>query len=176
MKRMIPWFGVAIILVIIFGTIYGAVQQAQRDDADYPQIQIAEDAALKLDQNAIPASLVQGTVDMNTQLDPFTLIYSRSGKVVAGSGYLNGTLPTVPVGILTDSNGAAYYRVTWQPQSDIRIAAVVVKANNYYVLSGRSLKVVETDENQTFHIATLGGILSLVVLISCFVLMKPLED
>ena len=48
MKEHLPWFASLAILVVVFGTIYGAVQQSQRSDANSPQIQIAEDTLLDI--------------------------------------------------------------------------------------------------------------------------------
>lgn len=172
MKRFIPLFGAASILCIVFGTIYVTVQQAQRHDANYPQIQIAADAAAALDRGAKPASLVGQAVDLNSSLAPFLIIYDKSGHVVTGSGYLNQRLPPAPYGILTAAQGKAYHAVTWQPQERVRIASVTVAANSYYVLSGRSLEQVEANENETFGLALIGGIASLLVLGSSYVLAK----
>jgi len=168
MEKLYNWFAAAIILVIIFGTMYGVVQQSQRNDANYPQIQIAEDTAASLNAGSKPSSLISGKVDINQSLAPFTIIYNHSGAVVAGSGYLNGTLPTVPIGVLTASKNKAYSFVTWQPQSGVRVAVVTVTANNFYVLSGRSLTEVEKNEQKTFKLSVIGGIASIVVLSGAF--------
>jgi len=63
MKRLVPWFGAAVLLVVIFGTVYTVVQQSQRIGANYPQVQLAEDAAASLDKGANPNDLVGRTVD-----------------------------------------------------------------------------------------------------------------
>jgi hypothetical protein len=176
MKKLFPWCGAAVILLIIFGTMYTVVQQAQRRAANYPQIQIAEDTAAALNQRVKPAALVPGKVSLNTSLAPFTIIYDKAGQVVGGSGYLNGRVPTVPYGVLQAANNQAYHFVTWQPQADVRIAAVTVAANNYYVLSGRSLKEVEVNETAVLQIALLGGMAALIVLLAIFGLFpKPLK-
>ena len=80
-----PWLGAGAILVVIFGTIYTVAHQAQRQDANYPQIQIAEDAAAALNRGVKPAALVSGKVDLGASLAPFTIIYDKSGRIVAGS-------------------------------------------------------------------------------------------
>jgi len=164
MKKLIPWYGSIVILIIIFGTIYGVVQQAQRQAANDPQIQIAEDTAVLLNQGVKPAALTFGRVSLNTSLAPFMIVYDKSGRVVAGSGYLSGQVPTVRDGVLQAASNKDYHAVTWQPQAGVRIAAVTVAADNYYVLSGRSLKQVEVNENETLQIAFIGGIASLIVL------------
>lgn len=168
MKKLIPWLGASLVVVITFGTIYAAVQQSQRRSANYPQIQIAEDAATALDKGAGPASLASGKVDIGRSLAPFIIVYDKSGKAVAGSGYLQGKIPQAPIGILAAAKGKDYSFVTWQPAGDARIAAVSVAAHNYYVLSGRSLKEVEKNENQTLQLVLLGGIASMLTLAVSF--------
>ncbi len=41
MKKFLPWALALVVLLVVFGTIYTAVQQAQRSDANYSQIQLA---------------------------------------------------------------------------------------------------------------------------------------
>ena len=168
MKKLIPWLGASLVVMITFGTIYAAVQQSQRRDANYPQIQLAEDTATALDSGARPGKLMAGKVDIGRSLAPFTIIYDKSGKVVAGSGYLGGKIPSIPIGVLTASKDKDYNFVTWQPEDGVRIAAISVDANSYYVLSGRSLKEVEKNENQTLQITLLGAIASLLTLAVSF--------
>lgn len=152
-------------LAVIFGTIYATVQQAQRNDANYPQIQMAEDTATQIRNRADPHIASAYTpVDMDSSLAPFTIVYDQKGKVVGGSGYLNGKVPKAPLGILADSRGKDYNAVTWQPRQGIRIAAVSVATGKYYVLSGRSLTEVEKNENHTFWLAFAGGVLSIIIL------------
>ncbi len=172
-NKIIPWLTALGILFVIFLTIYGVSQQVQRNDADYPQIQIAEDAAAMLNSGAKPNSIASGAINMNSSLAPFIIVYTKSGQVISGSGYLNNKIPQAPIGILTNSNDKDYYRVTWQPQSNVRIAAVTVSANHYYVLSGRSLKIIEKNENHTFQIAFAGGLLSVAILFVGFVIYNP---
>jgi hypothetical protein len=172
MKKNALWLGAIAILVIIFGTIYTIVQQAQRSDADYPQVQMAEDAAAALNNGAQPMTLVGSKVNINTSLAPFTIIYDKSGHIVAGSGFLNSSVPTIAFGVLSAANGHTYNRVTWQPQNGVRIASVSVAAKHYYVLSGRSLAEVEKNETKSFQLSVLGGVCSLIVLGLAFLTTK----
>lgn len=170
MKRFIPWVTSVAMIVIFFGSLYGVVQQSQRREANYPQIQLAEDVARALDGGAKPVDLAKGSVDINHSLAPFVVIYDHSGTPVGSSGYLNYVVPHAPLGILSAARGVDYHAVTWQPQAGVRIAAVTVSAHNYYVLSGRSLKEVEVNENATFLLSMLGAAISLAVLSLAFVL------
>lgn len=165
MKRYIDLLAAIGIVIVIFGTIYGAVQQAQRRDANYPQIQLAQDTATQIDSNKDPhiASLFT-PVDISKSLAPFVIVYDQKGNVVSGSGYLGKEIAKVPLDVLQASRGKAYDAVTWQPESDVRIASVTVAAKSYYVMSGRSLAEVEKNENHTLLIAGIGCILSLLII------------
>lgn len=165
MKKFLWGITGALLLVVIFGTIYATVQQSQRSEANYPQIQLAEDVADGLDQKYQPELLVYGKVDMAKSLAPFTIVYNKKdSKVSAGSGFLDGKVPQAPKGVLGASKGVPYHDVTWEPKKGVRIAAVVVEAKDYYVLSGRSLREVEKNESRTLQIALIGGLISLLIL------------
>lgn len=160
------------VLVVVFGTIYAAVQQAQRSDADYPQIQMSEDTAAQIRGGKDPhLSSLLAPVDMSESLAPFTIVYNSRGNVISGSGYLGKSVPRAPLSMLEDSKGKDYNAVTWQPRSGVRIATVTVAAQardkkntvQYYVMSGRSLEEVEKNENRTLLVAAIGGVLSLLI-------------
>jgi hypothetical protein len=156
------------ILVIVFGTIYGVAQQAQRNDANMPQIQLAEQNAASLNKTGNVQTLSQSYIDLGSSLDPFVIIYDKNGTPVSGSGYLNGALPQIPKGVLTSSKGKDYHAVTWQPTGKLRFATVAVAANDFYVVSGRSLKIVEQNETKTLRLSVFGGLAALVVLSSAY--------
>ena len=163
------WFCGAIIITIIFGTIYTATQQILRQDANDPQIQLAEDAATALNAGQQPSDVVSGKVDINNSLLPFVTIYDKSGNVVAGNGYFDGALANnAPFGSLEASAKVPYNAITWQPYSVLRIASVSVSANNYFVFSGRSLVQVEIRENLVFKISILGWAASMLVLLIAY--------
>ncbi len=168
----LPWLGAAAILVVIFGTMYGVVQQATRQGANSPQIQIAEDVGSALSQGAKPETFTSGRVDMAASLAPFVIIYDQNGKVVSGSGYLGEQVPVAPVGVLRAANGQEYHAVTWEPEPNVRVAAVTVAAGKYYVLSGRSLREVEKNEDMTFWRVFAGGAASWLVLGGVFALTQ----
>lgn len=170
MKRYIPWLAAAAIIIVISGTIYATVQQAQRSAANTPQIQLAEDTAVLLNHGAEPKNIVLGSVDMRASLAPFTVIYDKAGHVVKGSGFLDQKVPEVPIGILKAAEGHEYNAVTWQPEENVRIATVTVAANQYYVMSGRSLREVEKNEDATLRLTLFGGVFSILILaVSCFI-------
>jgi hypothetical protein len=176
MNRLLPWIAVLIMITAAFGTIYAVTQQAQRNDANSPQIQMSQDVATKLDDNANPTVLMTSQVDINKSMAPFTVIYDKNGKPVAGSGFSNQKLPQIDKGVLESSQGKDYNAVTWKPSGDTRIAAVVVEANKYYVLSGRSLKEVEKNESTTLLISAIGWFVTVLLLGGLFALGAQRSD
>jgi hypothetical protein len=165
MLKFLPLVGTAAILTIVFGTIYVITQQSLRLGANDPQIQLAEDAAAALDAGQKPGDLTRGRMDMGASLQPFIIIYDKSGKPVAGNGYLDGKLPQVPVSVLEASKGQERNSITWQPASDVRVASVTVASKDYYVTSGRSLREVESRESAVFKLAASGWAASIFVLV-----------
>lgn len=153
-----------VVITLIFGTIYAVAQQSLRLGANDLQIQIAEDTASALNAGGTPEALVSGHVDMSKSLAPFVIIYDQNYKVVASSGVLADQVPRAPLGILAGARNSDYHFVTWQPSSTVRIAAVSVAAKNYYVLSGRSLKEIERQEQHTMQLAALGWLASITVI------------
>jgi hypothetical protein len=164
MRRLLPWIAVFAIITVIFGTIYVVTQQAQRNDANWPQIQMSQDIAARLNDKADPDFQFSDQVDITKSLKPFSVIYDKDGKPIAGSGFINSKLPTIDKGVLENSKDKDYNAVTWKPTKDARIAAVVVEAKGYYVLSGRSLKEVEKNENTTLLYSGLGWLFSVMLL------------
>ena len=151
-----PWLsifiGLAALSTILLGTTYAAVQQNYRQNANDPQIQIAEDAATALSDGATPASLLPSTqIDIARSLAPFIVVYDTDGTPVVTSGTLNGIAPSIPAGVFNYTRQHGEDRFTWQPQKGVRDAVVVAsyksKDSNGFVMAGRSLREVEQRES-----------------------------
>ncbi len=168
MKKYILWLASLAIITLIFGTIYGVVQQSLRQSANDPQVQIAQDTAAQLNAGSMPEQFNNGRVDMRQSLAPFVIIYDKQGEPVGGSGFLDNKNPTIPLGVMQNSSANKYNAITWQPDNDVRVATVTVAANNYYVTSGRSLKEVEKRENKTMLITSVGWLASITTLAAAF--------
>jgi hypothetical protein len=160
------FLGTVVILVIIFVSMHTVVQQALRLSANDPQIQMAEDAATALNRGQAPDTIIGSQkVDLGTSLAPAIVIYGSDQKALAGNGYFQGSLPTLPAGLLDYVHAHGQDRFTWQPSSGVRQAAVVTPYDHGYVLATRSLREVEVREHQSLALAFVGGILSLVGLL-----------
>ena len=157
------WLPFAVVITAFCALAYATVQQALRQGLNDPQIQLAEDTAYALNNGATIDSVISGSkVEMSSSLAPFIDIYEANGKAVAGSGLLAGQLPDYPKGALESAKQTGENRVTWQPNSDLRIASVVVPYNNGFVVAGRNMREVEQRESQTELLAGVTWILALV--------------
>ena len=138
------WLPLAIITAGLCGLVYITMQQSLRIGANDPQIQIAEDNARALNAGVSIESLVPTTkVEIADSLAPFLLVFDDSGKVLASSATLHGSVPAYPVGVLDNVRQTGEERVTWQPETGVRMATVVTMYNNGFVMAGRSLREVE---------------------------------
>jgi hypothetical protein len=146
------------------------VHQNFRSSANDPQIQMAEDAAEALEKGvAIVTILGNSKVEIEKSLAPYLVMYDQAGKPVAGSGELNGKLPTLPEGVFKYAKNKGEDRITWQPEKGIRSAIVVVSYNSPnaqggFVMAGRSLREVEKREHQLTVRVALLWIISLGIL------------
>jgi hypothetical protein len=157
MKRILKrWIPLAFVICCFCGLTYVAVQQAYRQSANDPQLQIAEDAASALASGASAQSVIPtGTVNINISLAPYVVVYDASGHPIAGNGQLDGILPAMPSGIFDSVRArGGEDRFTWQPRPGVRSAVVVDQINGTgaarggFVMSGRSLQEVEYRESQ----------------------------
>ncbi len=157
------WLPFAVVTTAFCGLAFVTVQQVQRQDANDPQIQMAEDAAAALNRGEkVVAVLPTTQVEMSESLAPFVEIFDENGKSVASSGLLHGTMPDYPTGALDSAKVSGENRVTWQPASDVRIASVAVPYDGGYVMAGRNLREVEKRESQTQLFAGMTWVLTLV--------------
>ncbi|MGI8420385.1 MAG: hypothetical protein ACR2LN_07145 [Candidatus Levyibacteriota bacterium] len=103
------------------------VQHDIRMSANDPQIQMAEDLAVTLDHDG--KATISGSIDIARSLSPFTTIYDSNGHIINSNTVLNGPKPTLSKGALSghkDSDRLGENRVTWQPQSGVRLPTVIV--------------------------------------------------
>lgn len=175
MKKLpVVWLAAAFIITVIFGTIYGSIQQVLRQGANDPQIQLAEDAATQITFGNTPDTSKWPTVNIASSLAPFIVIYDIQGNPTAGSGQLDGHLPSIPKGVLTHADPEN--KITWQPKDGVRIAAISHAAGNSYVVVGRNLREVENRESQVFLLSAVGWGISEVALLAAFALKRTVKN
>ncbi len=172
MKRLIYWLAAALLVSGVYLTIYAAVQHSLRVGANDPQIQLAEDTAVRLGQGHPAADSLGDAVDVAASLAPFLIVYDPSGAVVASSARLAGRTPTLPAGVLGAATPGHASRLTWQPRPGVRLASVVVATPQGYVLAGRSLREVERRERDEELVIGAAWLVSLGLLAATFLITR----
>jgi hypothetical protein len=160
------WLPLAVVITAMSGLVYLAVQQALRQGANDPQIQMAEDAAAALARGGTMESVLPTTeVDLEQSIAPFIMVFDETGTPLASSGQLHGQMPTIPAGVFDWVRQHGEDRITWQPEPGVRQAIVVVGytgSPSGFVLAGRSLREVERREDQALLEAVAAGIATLL--------------
>lgn len=168
----------AIVISAIILLVYAAVQQAHRSSANDPQIQIARDVSNALSEGkSINRLLPADTINIEKSLAVFAELFDNNGKPLQSTGLLNGKFPEPPSGVFKYANEYGEDVITWQPQTDVRMAMVFEKANNAnvsYVAVGRSLKETEVRENNLLNMVRIAWIACMAVLIIHFFLQNYL--
>ncbi len=165
LRSVVAWVPFAVVVTMVAGLAYGLDQQNLRSGANDPQIQLAEDAAARLDAGATATAVVASSatrVDIARSLAPFVIVYDLRDQPMASSGELDGAVPVPPQGV-TLSARTSEDRVTWQPRSGVRIAAVVVGYRGGAVLAGRSLRLVEQRADDALAVTAVLWVAALVL-------------
>jgi hypothetical protein len=166
------WLPLACIITALCGLVYLVAQQALRQEANDPQIQMAEDAADILSAGGTVESLLPvGQIDMSRSIAPFVVVFDESGTPVASSALLHGEIPNLPAGVFDYVRKNGEDRITWQPEPNVRMAIVVVNTSGSqagFIMAGRSLREVEIRVDQLSKIT---GIVWLLTILASLVLL-----
>jgi hypothetical protein len=140
-----------LILTLMGGAAAVTMQQMLRRGADHPQIEMGRRYAHDLAAGQKPEDLLPADrIDLQSSLEPFAIFYTDNGAPIASSASLNDAVPAPPAGVFGYARTYQLNTLTWQPQPGVRIASVlrhVDGANPGFVLTGRSLRLVEQQED-----------------------------
>ncbi len=157
-----------VLISVIMLLIYATVQQTYRTGLDDPQLQMARDISLKLEQGKSIESIVSpDPIDLTKSLSPFLVLYDEQGKAFRSNAVLNGKLPQVPAGLFDVVNKKGEHRVSWQPEKAVRIAMVIIKSNSkpvQFVAAGRSMAEVEERIQQMRAMVFIAWVISLAII------------
>jgi hypothetical protein len=181
-RKILSWIFFGVAAAGLCGAVYVAVQQDMRQSANDPQIQMAEDASLRLASRERPdAVLPSNHIDMSVSIAPFVIVFDGTGRPITSSGMLGNQIPVPPHGVFDYVRTHGEDRVTWQPRDDTRIAAVITAyagtagvagAAPGFVLAGRSLREVEKRESMlTFQMGA-AWIFILIMMLLGFLLSR----
>lgn len=163
LRVFISWLPLAAAITCLSFLSMLVYQQVMRQQANDPQIEMAESAALALQKDGSPESIIpNASVELTESISPFIMLFDAQGDFVLGDATLHGEAPTLPSGLLDENTwihskkyntpAGAETRVTWQPEDGVREALVIVHAKNgEFVAVGRSLRDTE-ERNDTFSV------------------------
>lgn len=179
-----PIFFHALTLGVLFTLMGGAAslvfQQMLRHGANQPQQQMAAAYASEIASGVKPDEAIpRNYVDLTRSLEPFTIFYNDQGTAATGTGYLHQQLPTPPRGVFNYVRSSGTDTISWQPQPGVRIAAVIQRvegATPGFVLTGRSLRVVEEQESLFWEMAFTGWFVVIALLIGGAALLSRAQQ
>src|ERR1700710_239956 len=161
---LLRWLMPIVVTTIIFGTIYVVTQQLDRLSANDAPARIASQVAAELREGQSTTLGAQPHVDLSRSLAPFVVVEDAQGSATAGSGFLKGSLVSLPTGVLASAAKTGTDDITWQPQRGLRFATVTLKVGNQFVTAGQSLAPSE-DRAGTFELLIGFGWLRSVVFV-----------
>ncbi len=139
-----------LLITLIVLMVYIVGQQIFRQDANDPQVAISHDLANLLgNTTSLASNDLPKNIDLTSSLSPFVLVADEKGKTLVSTATIGGATPAIPYGVFARALKMQENRLTWQPQTGVREAIVVVHYVNpqnhtdQYVVAGRSLQEVE---------------------------------
>lgn len=157
-KFFFLWIYSAVAVTFLCLLVYMVAQQSFRQNLNDPQLQMAEDAAAKLIPDSGVADALalvpSGQIQIDKSLASWMVVYGQDLEPLAGSGMLWGDYARPPKSLFDtstwrphktyDINGMPETRVTWQPESGVREALILVRApNGMWVGAGRNMREIE---------------------------------
>lgn len=153
-----------VVVTIVFGTIYVVVQQLDRQSANDAPLRLASQVAAELREGQSATLDAQPHVDLSRSLAAFVVVEDAQGAASAGSGFLRGSLVSLPTGVLASAAKSGEDNVTWQPQAGLRFATVTLSVGDQFVSAGQSLQPSE-DRDANFQLLIgVGWLLAMLVL------------
>ncbi|WP_427007417.1 hypothetical protein [Pseudarthrobacter sp. H2] len=160
MQRVIGWLTAVIVITLIFGSAYAALQQLGRRSAN-----AAPAAAAAAQIQLIGSQMTAPRLELTPDSGVFVIMYGADDKPVSGTATLHGSLPTLPPGVLQTARDSGSDAVTWQPEPGLRMAVVArPAAGNAVVVAGQSLTPYEDRDRLVMIFLAAGWLGSIVVL------------
>ncbi len=174
LTRLRWWLPLAVAATVAVGTAYAAGQTILRGGADEPQVQLAEDAAARLDRGEGADAVVPAqAVDLDRSLAPWLMVYDRGGHLVRSSAGLGSGDAPFPTSVLGAVSAGGRRTVTWQPAPGVRSATVTVPYRAGWVVAGRSLRLVEQREQTLLTLVTGAWLAALALTAAAVALAVP---
>jgi hypothetical protein len=142
------WILLSGLATVVAFVAFIVIQQQLRGAANHPQVEMAREAAGKLNAGANPHSVVNGApVDIASSPDTYLIVVDSNGALLASSAQLEGGAVSPPSGVFAYVRDHGEDMISWQPAAGVRSAIVVDSFHGGYVVAGRSLTGTEQAEN-----------------------------
>jgi hypothetical protein len=160
MRRLIGWLTAAIIITLIFGSTYAALQQLGRRSANAAPAAAAAAQVQLIGSEKLTVPRLELTPDSGV----FVIVYGADDKPVSGTATLHGSLPMLPSGVLQTARDTGADAVTWQPEPGLRMAVIARPAAGKVIVAGQSLTPYEDRDRMVLLVLAAGWLGSIVVL------------
>ena len=162
------WLAALLVVSLLNGLVYGAMQQVLRLGANDPQIQLAEDTAAQLAAGGAPSEVLPTrTVDIGESLAPYIMVYTEQGQPSAHPPLYMASSPNSPAASSTTCAAGARSVSPGSPTPECAalLSSCPFQAQSAgFVLAGRSLREVERRaEELLWEVAAAWGVMMLVV-------------
>jgi len=151
LPAFVTHFAALMIVTVLCGLIYVAVQHSYRSGANDPQLQIANDLKDAIQTNQSTTKWMSGdSVEISRSAAVFKTFYNSNGDPIQSTGFLDAQFPQIPKGVFDFTAKHQQDVLTWQPRAGVRMAMVVEAISSphiAFVAVGRSLKEVEKRES-----------------------------
>ena len=160
MRRVIGWLTAAVIITLVFGSVYAALQQLGRRSANAAPAAAAAAQVQLIGSETATAPRLELTPDSGV----FVIVYGEDDNPVSGTATLHGSLPLLPAGVLQTARDTGADAVTWQPEPGLRMAIVARPAAGKVIVAGQSLTPYEDRDRMVLLFLAAGWLGSIVVL------------
>lgn len=164
MQRIIAWLAAAIVITLIFGSVYVTLQQFGRHAANAAPAAAAAAQVQQMGSGPTAGPRLELTADSGV----FVIVFGEDNKPTSTTVILHGVPPVVPAGVLETAKALGSDAVTWQPEPGLRMAVVARQAPGGVVVAGQSLTPFEDGDRMSQLFLAAGWLGSMVVLAGAF--------
>lgn len=156
------------LLTVIFVTILVSAKSIIRNQADEELYTKGVNYRTSL-QSGQPSRQLKDLepVDPYESFSPIVILYDINQNVLGSNITKSRNIPQIPSGVLDYTRVNQINNVTWEPDNNIRLSAVIYKVEgkfNGFILIAKNLYYTEARINIVAKYTTIGFILSIIIL------------
>lgn len=164
MQRFMGWVAAAVIVTIVFGSVYLTLQHMGRQAVNDAPAAAAAAQVQNIGSDPATGPRLELTKDSGTVV----IVYGDDNRAVSTTVTLHGDVPNLPAGVLDTTRAAGADTVTWQPEPGLRMAVAIRQAAGKVVVAGQSLTPFENRDKWTQLVLTAGWLTSMIVLAAAY--------